>query len=73
MYERRWSEAMLPAVPVSLWRKSSQWVMLTRPHAELVAEDTLLFEVFNRTCWPYVESEQRFAPSCLCACLIMPI
>jgi hypothetical protein len=35
----RWSSSLLPEVPAKFWRKSPQWFMLTKQHAEIVVED----------------------------------
>ena len=39
-----------PPLPRSSWRKSSQWSVLTRAHASLVAEDTAVDPLFRAIC-----------------------
>jgi hypothetical protein len=39
-----------PPVPKSAWRKSSQWSVLTRSHAELVVADTAVDALFRAIC-----------------------
>ena len=46
----RWTPKMLPAIPESLWRKSSQWVELTRPHAMRIVEDAVVDAVIKKHC-----------------------
>ena len=41
---------MLPTIPEALWRKSSQWVELTRPHAMRIAEDAVVDGVIKKHC-----------------------
>lgn len=41
---------MLPTIPKSLWRKSSQWVALTRPHALHAVQDTRINKVIRKHC-----------------------
>jgi hypothetical protein len=40
-----------------MWRKSSQWVVLERALARVVAEDTALAAVFRATCWERDDEE----------------
>lgn len=35
----------------SHWRKSSQWIMLTRAHAKVVLEDVEIYRKFEEHCW----------------------
>ena len=44
------AEMASEGVPKWAWRKGSQWFVLTRPHARLVAEDVRVFEAFERHC-----------------------
>lgn len=46
----RWTPKMLPLVPETLWRKTSQWVELTRPHAMRIVEDTVIDPVIKKHC-----------------------
>ncbi len=41
---------MLPTVTENLWRKTSQWVELTRPHAMRIVEDTVIDPVMKKHC-----------------------
>lgn len=34
------------------WRKSSQWFALTRAHAQLVVDDTIIDGIFRKDCYP---------------------
>ena len=46
LMEHRWSPRMeTPRLTAAHWRKSSQFFMLTREHAELVVQDTEIFEM----------------------------
>ena len=46
----RWTPRMEPAVPQAAWRKSAQWVALTRPHAMRAVEDTAVNLAIQRYC-----------------------
>lgn len=48
--EGRYNPKMNPVVPVHNWRKGSQWVILTRKHAEVVVKDDAIFPVFQQHC-----------------------
>ncbi|PIA61794.1 hypothetical protein AQUCO_00200055v1 [Aquilegia coerulea] len=48
--EGRYNPKMDPIVPVHNWRKGSQWVVLTRKHAEVVVKDDSVFSVFQQHC-----------------------
>ncbi|KAK2968371.1 hypothetical protein RJ640_027983, partial [Escallonia rubra] len=48
--EGRYNPKMHPVVPVHNWRKGSQWVALTRKHAEIVVQDDIVFPLFQRHC-----------------------
>ncbi|KAJ6754246.1 GLYCOSYLTRANSFERASE BC10 [Salix purpurea] len=48
--EGRYNPKMAPLVPVNNWRKGSQWVVLTRKHAEVVVNDTTVFPMFQQHC-----------------------
>ncbi|KAL4420725.1 hypothetical protein ABPG75_010381 [Micractinium tetrahymenae] len=43
--------ARLLGIPATAWRKSSQWISLTREHARLVAEDREVEPVFAQKCY----------------------
>ncbi|KAL9663290.1 hypothetical protein QQ045_028130 [Rhodiola kirilowii] len=46
----RYSLDMLPVIPVSKWRKGSQWITLIRKHAHIVANDTQVLDIFRKHC-----------------------
>ncbi|XP_065877557.1 glycosyltransferase BC10 isoform X3 [Euphorbia lathyris] len=46
----RYNPKMAPVVLVDKWRKGSQWVVLTRKHAEVVVNDTKVFLTFQQHC-----------------------
>ncbi|URD89293.1 Core-2/I-Branching enzyme [Musa troglodytarum] len=46
----RYNPKMNPVIPVSDWRKGSQWVVLTRKHAEVMVNDDTVFPEFERHC-----------------------
>ncbi|XP_074312325.1 glycosyltransferase BC10-like isoform X1 [Silene latifolia] len=46
----RYNPKMHPIIPVSNWRKGSQWVVLNRKHAEVVVKDETVFPVFQQHC-----------------------
>ncbi|XWS44149.1 hypothetical protein CRYUN_Cryun15aG0019700 [Craigia yunnanensis] len=48
--EGRYNPKMDPVIPVYNWRKGSQWVVLTRKHAEVVVNDTTVFPMFQQHC-----------------------
>ncbi|KAK9117223.1 hypothetical protein Sjap_016170 [Stephania japonica] len=48
--EGRYNPKMHPVVPVDHWRKGSQWVVLTRKHAEVVVNDDVVLPVFQQHC-----------------------
>lgn len=48
--EGRYNPKMHPVIPVENWRKGSQWVVLTRKHAEVVVKDDIVFPVFQWHC-----------------------
>ncbi|XP_062151416.1 glycosyltransferase BC10 [Alnus glutinosa] len=48
--EGRYNPKMAPVIPVHNWRKGSQWVVLTRKHAEVVVEDNTVFPMFQQHC-----------------------
>ncbi|KDP45324.1 hypothetical protein JCGZ_09573 [Jatropha curcas] len=48
--EGRYNPKMASVIPVYNWRKGSQWVVLTRKHAEVVVNDTVVFPLFQQHC-----------------------
>ncbi|XP_008230559.1 PREDICTED: uncharacterized protein LOC103329816 isoform X1 [Prunus mume] len=48
--EGRYNPRMNPVIPVHNWRKGSQWVVLTRKHAEVVVKDNTVFPMFQQHC-----------------------
>jgi hypothetical protein len=59
----RWTPRMLPAVPRAAWRKSAQWVALTRPHAMRAVEDTAVNAAIRRYCRYGYDSYLRRCPA----------
>lgn len=51
-FMQRWKPEMLPHLPQEFWVKSSQWLSLTRPHAQLIDADTLIVSIFEQHCLP---------------------
>ncbi|KAG9139005.1 hypothetical protein Leryth_025323 [Lithospermum erythrorhizon] len=41
--EERYNPKMSPVIPKNKWRKGSQWITLTRRHAEEVVDDEIIF------------------------------
>ncbi|KAF8037580.1 hypothetical protein BT93_B0459 [Corymbia citriodora subsp. variegata] len=48
--EGRYNPKMDPIIPVHNWRKGSQWVVLSRKHAEVVVKDDTVFPMFQLHC-----------------------
>ncbi|KAL3813809.1 hypothetical protein ACJIZ3_015077 [Penstemon smallii] len=48
--DSRYNPKMHPVIPVENWRKGSQWVVLTRKHAEIVIRDESVFPMFQSHC-----------------------
>lgn len=48
--EGRYNPKMDPVIPVDNWRKGSQWVVLTRNHAETIVQDDSVFPMFQWHC-----------------------
>ncbi|GAB2284237.1 Glycosyltransferase bc10 [Dionaea muscipula] len=48
--EGRYNPKMHPDIPVHHWRKGSQWVVLTRKHANVVVKDDKVIPVFQMHC-----------------------
>ncbi|GER44911.1 Core-2/I-branching beta-1,6-N-acetylglucosaminyltransferase family protein [Striga asiatica] len=46
----RYNPKMSPVIPRNKWRKGSQWVTLIRRHAEVVADDEIVFPIFKKFC-----------------------
>ncbi|CAN1781699.1 Glycosyltransferase BC10 [Linum perenne] len=57
--EGRYNPKMGPTIPVRNWRKGSQWVVLTRKHAEVVVHDNTVFPVFQKHCRPADPSKEH--------------
>ena len=51
----------LPGMSVSLWRKSSPWLSLIRPHAQLVADDETMHRYFRQS----PMQEEHYIPTLL--------
>lgn len=50
--KKRYNPKMSPTVPLKSWRKGSQWFSLTRKHAQSVARERVVYEVFRKHCKP---------------------
>ncbi|CAN1165707.1 Glycosyltransferase BC10 [Linum perenne] len=50
MKDVRYNPKMSPVIPMSKWRKGSQWITLIRSHAELVVDDDVILAVFKKFC-----------------------
>ncbi|KAG6538941.1 hypothetical protein ZIOFF_004093 [Zingiber officinale] len=48
--EGRYNPRMNPVIPVYNWRKGSQWVVLTRKHAQVMINDDAVLPEFERHC-----------------------
>ncbi|KAJ0651943.1 putative glycosyl transferase, family 14 [Helianthus annuus] len=48
--EGRYNPKMDPVIPANHWRKGSQWVILTRKHAEIIVKDDVVFPMFQQHC-----------------------
>ncbi|KAK9907312.1 hypothetical protein WJX75_001278 [Coccomyxa subellipsoidea] len=51
MYHRWAPEMESEALKVSHWRKSSQWAVLRRDHAQIIADDTVVADAFTKHCY----------------------
>ena len=51
MYHRWAPEMESDALKVSHWRKSSQWAVLRRDHAQIIADDTAVADAFTKHCY----------------------
>lgn len=75
MWERWTWRFDASGVKPSSWRKGSQWIALTRPHASLVAADTAVVSAFARHCtygedadtgtWRACVSDESYVPTLL--------
>ncbi|KAB1201017.1 hypothetical protein CJ030_MR0G005283 [Morella rubra] len=45
--DKRYHPKMSPTIPKEKWRKGSQWITLIGRHAEIVADDEIIFPVFR--------------------------
>lgn len=50
MKEGRYNPKMLPIIRKDKWRKGSQWIALTRRHAEVLVDDEVILPVFKKFC-----------------------
>ncbi|KAI7755973.1 hypothetical protein M8C21_017954, partial [Ambrosia artemisiifolia] len=48
--EGRYNPKMDPVIPAKHWRKGSQWVILTRKHADIIVKDDVVFPMFQQHC-----------------------
>ncbi|KAI6672785.1 hypothetical protein NL676_000691 [Syzygium grande] len=46
----RYDPKMLQAIPKDKWRKGSQWFTLIRRHAQIVADDNVVFPIIKKSC-----------------------
>ncbi|KAL8130234.1 hypothetical protein V2J09_019389 [Rumex salicifolius] len=46
----QYNPKMSPKIPREKWRKGSQWIAVTRKHAEIVVDDEKVFPVFRKFC-----------------------
>ncbi|KAK3404466.1 hypothetical protein EUGRSUZ_K00774 [Eucalyptus grandis] len=46
----RYDPIMLFAIPKDKWRKGSQWFTLIRRHAQIVADDDVVFPIIKKSC-----------------------
>ena len=54
------------------WRKSSQWFALTRAHAQIVVEDTIIDAIFRKDCYPTREDGWYVFSPCLPHMVTLP-
>ncbi|XP_043808520.1 glycosyltransferase BC10 isoform X3 [Manihot esculenta] len=48
--EERYNQNMSPIIRKNKWRKGSQWITLVRSHAEVIVDDEVIFQVFQKHC-----------------------
>ncbi|XP_050214742.1 glycosyltransferase BC10-like [Mercurialis annua] len=48
--EDRYNQKMSPIIQRHKWRKGSQWITLIRSHAEVIADDEVIFPVYRKYC-----------------------
>lgn len=64
-HQWRWSSEMnTPHMNVSHWRKSSQWIGLTRGHVEAVLRDEEVYRSFEQHCWSAWEPRRKAWRDC---------
>lgn len=56
--KHRYNKSMAPTILQEHWRKGSQWFVLIRKHAEVVAADRAIFAAFQEHCKRVVVPEQ---------------
>lgn len=61
----RYNDRMLPEVPISLWRKGSQWFEVTRELAISIVEDTKFYPKFAEFCKPACYVDEHYFPTML--------
>lgn len=62
---RRWTWRMRSAhLKAYHWRKSTQWFMLTREHAQVVLEDEEIYRRFEEFCWSDHDPDYRRYRDC---------
>lgn len=66
VHQRRWTDLMdFPGLHWWHWRKSSQWFMFTRAHAEVVVNDTAIADKFRQYCDGEVIEYGRSVQDCV--------
>lgn len=61
----RYNDNMEPEVPISKWRKGSQWFEVDRDMAATIVEDTLYYHKFREFCRPACYSDEHYFPTML--------
>lgn len=61
----RYSRRMRPVIPLSGWRKGSQWFELRRDLAVKVVSDNYFFPVFRRFCHHSCYADEHYLPTML--------
>ncbi|KAF8118213.1 hypothetical protein N665_0006s0205 [Sinapis alba] len=61
----RYNENMEPEVPITKWRKGSQWFEVDRDLAATIVKDTLYYPKFRDFCIPACYSDEHYFPTML--------
>ncbi|KAL0353264.1 UNVERIFIED_CONTAM: Glycosyltransferase BC10 [Sesamum angustifolium] len=54
----RYNPKMSPVIPKKKWRKGSQWVTLTRRHAEVIVDDEIVFQSSESSRRPPIDASR---------------